>query len=97
MSVRHPVAALIDAFYEKPGNEAGGVLHIVTDDYNLETHHIEWSRAEAVARGDADAVAICDALLAIPFGIERCMAIGLDRARAEAWMTEHDEWKRAEL
>lgn len=33
---------LIRKVYLLPGGEAGGPLHIVLDDYNVEKHHIKW-------------------------------------------------------
>jgi len=55
--------AMIDAFYAKPGNICGGILHIVLDDENYETHHVEWCREEAVSANDQDAIFIADVLL----------------------------------
>ncbi len=36
------VRPLIDAYYDLDGNGAGGELHIVLDDNNVETHFIRW-------------------------------------------------------
>lgn len=36
------VRPLIEAYYELPGNGAGGELHIVLDDSNYERGHIRW-------------------------------------------------------
>jgi len=36
-------AAAIDALYE--AHDAGGSLHIVVDDWNLEDEHLAWCRA----------------------------------------------------
>lgn len=33
---------LIDAVYAQPHGGAGGKLHIVVDDGNVEAHHIHW-------------------------------------------------------
>lgn len=70
------MTAIRERFYSKPGNEVGGILHIVLDDDNLQTHHIEWSRSEAVVSEDRDAIFICDILLAIPW-LERWELLGV--------------------
>ncbi len=36
------VTALCRAYYLVPGNEAGGALHIVLDDGNIDEHFVEW-------------------------------------------------------
>ena len=41
------VRPLVDAYYELPGNGAGGELHIVLDDHNYERSHIRWCIAQA--------------------------------------------------
>lgn len=38
---------LVNLLYSLPGHGAGGCLHIVLDDGNLETEHIEWCLAHA--------------------------------------------------
>ena len=40
-------ALLVCEWYERPGNSAGGALHIVLDDDNIETEHIRWSYESA--------------------------------------------------
>jgi hypothetical protein len=42
---------------------AGGNLHIVLDDGNLETEHVEWCLREATKRGDAPGTALAELLL----------------------------------
>lgn len=54
---------IVDAFYALPGNIVGGVLHIVLDDFNLETHHVQWCRQEAEKVDDKDAIFLADLLL----------------------------------
>lgn len=51
--------------YQGAGNEAGGALHIVLDDGNVEKSHVEWCRNYAASEGDVDAVMLCDELLAV--------------------------------
>lgn len=83
---------MVKAFYEKPDNAAGGVLHITTDDYNIEDHHIEFCLHEAHIANDKDAIDICHALLDIPVGPDRYRAIGLDAERAEAiWLEDTED------
>jgi hypothetical protein len=55
---------MIREYYALPGNGAGGSLHIVLDDGNIETGHIKYCREYAVERGDWRGVLIADALLA---------------------------------
>jgi hypothetical protein len=54
---------LIIGFYELPGNISGGKLHIVLDDDNWETHHVEWCLNEAIEAGDTDAIFMANVLL----------------------------------
>lgn len=55
--------AMINAYYEKDGNSAGGRLHIVLDDLNLESDHIEFCIGQAREAGDWDGVLIGQQLL----------------------------------
>lgn len=66
------VAAAIKAFYQHPECGVGGPLHIVIEDNNVETHHIEWCmspernlEADWPADVIADARKIADSLLAL--------------------------------
>ena len=59
------VEALAAAYCAKPGNEAGGRLHIVLSDGNLHRAHIESCRNAAVEARDADGVALADGLLTL--------------------------------
>jgi len=36
------LAGAIWAWYQMPGNEAGGVLHVVTDDFNIDDHSLDF-------------------------------------------------------
>lgn len=57
------VLPLVWAYYAKSGNGGGGNLHIVLDDGNLSNDDIQWCRAYAVGRNDADGIALADLLL----------------------------------
>jgi hypothetical protein len=57
------VSALVKHFYEKPGNGAGGSLHIVLDDGNIEDDSIAFCRKWAADRDDRMGVALCDVLI----------------------------------
>lgn len=50
------VAPLVDDYLER--HPAGGNLHIVLDDGNIEVDHVLWCRKNALERGDEDAVRI---------------------------------------
>jgi hypothetical protein len=56
-------AGLVYDFYQLPGNEAGGPLHIVTDDDNLETYNVEWCLERAMKEQNAPAVVLAWILL----------------------------------
>lgn len=45
-------ARLVTTLYEMPDGGVGGNLHIVTDDWNLETEHLEWCRDHIVKGGN---------------------------------------------
>lgn len=53
----------IKSFKEIKGNAAGGVLHIVLDDGNLEDSYILFCKEEAIKKNDKLAIKICDELL----------------------------------
>ncbi len=46
------VKRLVDRYYARPGNGAGGSLHVVLDDNNLETSTVLWCAEYATERGD---------------------------------------------
>lgn len=46
------VAGWIREFYKIPGNQCGGSLHIITDDFNIEDHHVTWCEGYACGKGD---------------------------------------------
>jgi hypothetical protein len=67
------VMALIRDYYAKEGNEAGGLLHVVLDDGNLERSHIEYCAERAFAEGDEDGFRIACMLLSMtPTQRRRC-------------------------
>lgn len=59
------VQPLVDAYYAKPGNEAGGALHIVLDDHNVDDDSIRYCVDRARERGDLDGVRLGEKLLSM--------------------------------
>lgn len=57
------VRPMIRAYYDKPGNECGGSLHIVLDDGNIEDGCIVFCRDWARERGDVDGERLAEMLL----------------------------------
>jgi len=57
------VIPLIEAYYKKPGNEVGGNLHVVLDDYNIDTASVQFCLDQATAENDADGVKLAEMLL----------------------------------
>lgn len=57
------VLPLVEAYYDKPNNGAGGNLHIVLDDGNVEDSHVEFCLNQARRYGDLDGVALAEILL----------------------------------
>jgi hypothetical protein len=57
------VIPLFKEYLSKPGNEVGGCLHIITDDFNIEDCHIEFCIDYARKRNDVDAIRLGDILL----------------------------------
>lgn len=72
------VIEVIRVYYDKPENGAGGNLHIVLDDGNIETCHIEWCRNYARENGDVDGVELANILL------------GMSEAQMEEIYTSYD-------
>ena len=62
---------LIEQFYEIPENGAGGCLHLVLDDGNVEDRHLAFCQEMAEEAGDKDALAI----------LERLWPLTVDRRR----------------
>lgn len=50
-------------YYKLPGNWCGGSLHIVLDDGNLETCHVQFCLDHAEEHGDEKGVKLAKALL----------------------------------
>lgn len=61
------ILPLVRGFYQLPGNEVGGVLHIVLDDGNIEDQHIEYCLSEAIAKNDMIAVSLAKLLLKMTY------------------------------
>lgn len=57
------VIPLIEAYYRKPGNEVGGNMHVVLDDYNLEDWCIAYCRDRSAELNDDDGVRLASLLL----------------------------------
>ncbi len=55
-------AEVIQAFKRLPGNEVGGCLHLVLDDYNLDDEDLAWCSGLAFGVGDQIAMRLADAL-----------------------------------
>lgn len=69
------VRALIKAYYEMPGNGAGGNLHVTLDDGNIETGDILYCLGYAKRDGDTAGVQIAELLLAMTRR-QRAKAVG---------------------
>lgn len=54
---------LVVAYYAKPGNGAGGNLHIVLDDGNVCDESVRFCLKEAKNKSDNDGVALAEKLL----------------------------------
>lgn len=52
--VNAEMLAKFKAYLDKPGNGCWGSLHIVLDDFNLETDHVEFCIKYAHEKGDLD-------------------------------------------
>lgn len=66
-------------YYAQPGNGVGGSLHIVLDDENLHTDHIEWCRDYARERGDVFGEWLANLLLCLSMSQMRRLARRLNR------------------
>lgn len=60
------IRPMLDAYRAKPGNEAGGALHLVIDDGNVDDDDVRFCVGAARERGDIDGVTLGEALLALP-------------------------------
>lgn len=70
------VAPLIEAYYNLPGNEMGGSLHIVLDDANVERHFSEWCREYALKKGDWVGAALANILVRMSTTQRKKLAMG---------------------
>jgi hypothetical protein len=61
------IVELIKAFYNEPNNGAGGHLHLVTDDGNLEDDDIRFCIEQAGDNNDLLAMSIGYLLLSLPY------------------------------
>jgi hypothetical protein len=57
------VLPLVKAYFQKPGNEAGGLLHVVLDDGNVESPHILFAMEQCLLASDEDGHWLCIQLL----------------------------------
>ena len=60
VQVAHIAQTLVDYYYELPGNEAGGILHVLLDDNNYDC--VGSSLADAKRLNDMPAILICELL-----------------------------------
>jgi hypothetical protein len=58
------VSPLVREYVGRPGNIAGGSLHIVLDDRNVDNLSVKYCGRWAEERGDADGAALASLLLA---------------------------------
>lgn len=72
---RYLITSMVDAYYAKDGNETGGSLHIVLDDFNFRDSDVKWCREFAAESGDDDGVFLADVLLKLTEE-ERRMMLG---------------------
>lgn len=59
------VLPLVKAWYARPGNEAGGVFHVILDDGNHERHWAEKALEDAQASADTQAIELAQLLVAM--------------------------------
>ncbi|MBC3871892.1 hypothetical protein [Undibacterium oligocarboniphilum] len=59
------VTPVVKEWYSKPGNECGGLFHIILDDGNNEQHWADELLEQAKASGDTDAIQLAELLAAM--------------------------------
>lgn len=59
------VLPLVKAWYDKPGNGAGGIFHIILDDGNNQQHWANLALEEAKELGEQDAITLAEKLAAM--------------------------------
>lgn len=52
------VLRIVNLYYGKPGNESGGSLHTVLDDWNINDSSVDFCIAYADSAGDTDGAAL---------------------------------------
>lgn len=57
------ILPMVKAYFQKPGNEAGGLLHVVLDEGNVEPFHILFAMEQCMLTEDEDGKALCIHLL----------------------------------
>lgn len=57
------VLPIVKEYYSKPGNGAGGSLHIVLDDFNVRDSDVLFCLNYAKERNDTDGVSIAELLI----------------------------------
>lgn len=78
------VLKLVREYYSKPGNGAGGSLHIVLDDGNLKDEDILFCREWAKKEKDEDGVVLADLILSLSKTQRRKLYYGPNRPQYEA-------------
>lgn len=61
------VLPLVQAYYAKPGHEAGGNLHIVLDDGNVDHGSVEYCFARCLQEDDRDGAALAAKLMEMSY------------------------------
>lgn len=74
------IQRLVDLYYAIDGNGTGGSLHIVLDDYNVETGYVEFCEEWAIQRGDARGHRLAGLLLHMSTTQRRVIAMSKARS-----------------
>ena len=74
------VVPLIEAYYKKSGNSAGGYLHIFLDDGNIRDQDIQFCLNLARSKSDFDGIAIAEILMLMS-KTQRSKLAGMDWGR----------------
>lgn len=64
--VKVALPLMIREWYERDGNGAGGMLHCLLDDGNVDDESIALDRERVRESGDSLAIAIVDAIASLP-------------------------------
>lgn len=57
------VLPLVLSYYSRPGNGAGGLLHIVLDDGNVDDDDVQYCYGRACEEEDHEAITLADLML----------------------------------